>query len=178
MRIFVWAAIGVSVFVWLLSTHHGHADDQEQRVIPGWGEVVDPAGDCTIEEAAGTLTITVPGKEHNLNPLPGWNNLDAPRVLRDVDGDFVLQVLVRKFDMPKAETSSNKEKPASFVAGGLLVWKDGKNFLRDFARPMVSEPTSLCLPSSIPMVKRSLPEGPPKVATKTPICGYRAKRER
>lgn len=98
--------------------------------IPGWGDVVDPAGDCKVIEKDSKLSITVPGKEHNLNPLPGWNNLLAPRVLREVDGDFVVQVLVRKFERPKANTSSNKEKPISFVGGGLVVWQDGQNFLR------------------------------------------------
>ncbi|MCI0638992.1 MAG: DUF1349 domain-containing protein [Gemmataceae bacterium] len=113
-----------------LMGQHGAAGDKKARQITGWGEVVDPAGDCKIEEKEGVVSITVPGTHHDLNPLPGWNKLDAPRVLQDVDGDFDLQVLVRKFEKPKANTSSNKEKPASFVAGGLLVWQDGKNFLR------------------------------------------------
>ncbi len=98
--------------------------------IPGWGEVIDPAGDCKVAEKAGTVSITVPGTQHNLNPLPGWNNLDAPRVLQEVDGDFTIEVKVVKFAQPKPKTSSNKEKPASFVAGGILIWQDGKNFLR------------------------------------------------
>lgn len=44
--------------------------------------------------------------------------------------DKALTVKVAHFEKPKPDTSSNKEKPASFVAGGILIWQDGKNFLR------------------------------------------------
>lgn len=110
----------------------GHAVAQKKsgERIPGWGVIIDPAGDCKLMEKDGKLSITVPGTPHNLNPLPGWNNLDAPRVLQEVDGDFTIQVRVAKFEKPKPNTSSNKENPASFVAGGILIWQDGENFLR------------------------------------------------
>jgi regulation of enolase protein 1 (concanavalin A-like superfamily) len=106
------------------------AAQDKPRKIEGWGEVIDPVGDCKIVQRAGQVSITVPGAYRDLYPLPGWNNLDAPRVLQEVEGDFTVQVLARKFERPKAGTTSNKEKPASFVAGGLLIWQDGKNFLR------------------------------------------------
>lgn len=100
------------------------------RAIPGWGDVIDPAGDCRFFDKDNMLKITVPGTPHNLNPLPGWNNMDAPRVVREIDGDFSIQVRVAKFVQPKANTASNKDKPASFVGSGLLVWQDDKNFVR------------------------------------------------
>ncbi len=113
-----------------LSASLGRSEDKKPQTIPDWGEVVDPTGDCKVLGKAGIVTITVPGTQQNLNPLPGWNNLDAPRVLQDADGDFVIEVKVNKFERPKANTSSNKEKPASFVGGGLVLWQDGKNFVR------------------------------------------------
>ncbi|MCI0378007.1 MAG: DUF1349 domain-containing protein [Gemmataceae bacterium] len=122
-----FAFLGFSL---ILIGQDGVAGDKQPRQITGWGEAIDPAGDCKIEDKAGIVSISVPATHHDLNPLPGWNNLDAPRILKDADGDFNVQVLVRKFEKPKANTSSNKEKPASFVAGGLLIWQDGKNFLR------------------------------------------------
>lgn len=98
--------------------------------IPGWGEFVDPAGDCKALLKDGKLSITVPGTQHNLNPLPGWDNLLAPRVMQEVDGDFKIQVKMLPCEMPKPDTSSNKEKPASYVASGIVLWQDGKNFSR------------------------------------------------
>src|SRR5262249_51236431 len=72
--------------------------------------------------------ITVPGTHHNLNPTPAFNNLLAPRVVQDVDGDFTLQVKVDPFERPAPGTSTNRRD--SFVGAGLLVWQDGKNFIR------------------------------------------------
>ena len=106
------------------------AQEKKARTIQGWGEVVDPAGDCKIAADNGRLTITVPGTQHNLNPLPGWNNMLAPRVLQPVEGDFTAVVKARVFKRPEANTSTNKEKPHSFVAGGLVIWQDAKNYLR------------------------------------------------
>jgi hypothetical protein len=101
-----------------------------QVTLPGWGEFVDPAGDCKAIVTDDRLTITVPGTPHNLNPLPGWNNLLAPRVVQDVDGDFRIDVKVLPSGMPKPNTSSNPEKPASYVAGGIVIWQDGDHFSR------------------------------------------------
>ncbi len=106
----------------------GHA----QEKIPGWGEFIDPAGDCKARVKDGKLSITVPGTQHNLNPLPGWDNLLAPRVVQEVDGDFKIQVKLLPCEMPKPDTSSNKEKPASYVAGGIVLWQDGNHFSRVF----------------------------------------------
>jgi hypothetical protein len=129
MRLLACAALVVFGCFWAVPANPG---DQKPRLIASWGEVIDPVGDCKIEESSGVLSITVPGKHRDLNPLPGWNNLTAPRVLQDIDGDFVVQVLARKFEVPKKDTSSNKEKPASYVGGGILLWQNDKNFLRFF----------------------------------------------
>jgi uncharacterized protein DUF1349 len=125
MRFFLFGALGMS-----LCGFPGIAGEKKPALIRGWGEVVDPAGDCKIIETDGKVSITVPGTQHNLNPLPGWNNLDAPRVLQEVEGDFTLLVKAARFEKPKPNTSSNKEKPASFIAGGIVIWQDGNNFLR------------------------------------------------
>jgi hypothetical protein len=94
----------------------------------GWAEFVNPAGDCAVAQEKGRVTITVPGTHHNLNPLPEFNNLSAPRLLQEVEGDFVLQARVLPFPRPEANTSSNGRN--SFVGAGLVVWLDGKNFVR------------------------------------------------
>jgi WD40 repeat protein len=53
------------------------------RTLPGWGEVVDPDGDCTFAGEDGKLTITLPGTIHDLNPdiFKDGRGGNAPRVL-------------------------------------------------------------------------------------------------
>lgn len=106
------------------------ADDPKPD-LAAWGQFVDPAGDCDVQETNGTVTIAVPGSEHNLNPEPAYDNILGPRVLQTVEGDFRLQVKVLAYPRPKAKTSANKQGH-SYVAAGLIVWQDDKTFLRWF----------------------------------------------
>jgi hypothetical protein len=55
----------------------------------GWER---PLGDGHFERRGDRLTITVPGKSHELDVVEG--RLNAPRLLRDVEGDFAVQVRV------------------------------------------------------------------------------------
>lgn len=109
-----------------------HAQEKAQ-IVPGWGEVVDPAGDCKVVAAGGRLTITAPGSltAHDLDPRLDFNNLFGPRVLREVEGDFQLQIKVRPYALPNSNTttSTGKEK-ASYISAGLLVWLDAKTFIK------------------------------------------------
>jgi len=117
--------------VLLVTGNPGRSQDKTEK-FPGWGEFVDPAKDCKATAKDGKLSITVPGTPHNLNPLPGWDNLLAPRVLQDVEGDFKIQVKMLPCEMPKPRTSNNKEKPDSYVASGIVLWQDGNHFSRVF----------------------------------------------
>jgi hypothetical protein len=96
--------------------------------VAGWAEFIDPEGDCTLSQEKDRVTITVPGTHHNLNPLPEFNNLSAPRLIQEAEGDFVLRARVLPFPRPEANTSSNGRN--SFAGAGLVVWQDGKNFIR------------------------------------------------
>jgi Protein of unknown function (DUF1349) len=58
----------------------------------GWDKPIDPLGDCSFGRKGDKLTITVPGKGHGLDVREG--RLNAPRLLRDVEGDFIVQVRV------------------------------------------------------------------------------------
>jgi regulation of enolase protein 1 (concanavalin A-like superfamily) len=100
----------------------------EEKTVKGWGTVVDPGGDCKITEDKGKLTITVPKTHHDLTYTENFTKLNAPRILQEVKGDFVLQVKVHTFALPEANTSSSGQ--VSFISSGLLVWKDDKNFIR------------------------------------------------
>jgi regulation of enolase protein 1 (concanavalin A-like superfamily) len=90
-----------------------------------WGKVTDPDGDCRVKAEKGKLTITVPAKTHDLNPLNGTN---APRVLRQVQGDFTATVKVTG-DFKPGNVSTNPNG-APFNGAGLLLWQDANNFLR------------------------------------------------
>ena len=106
------------------------ADSGDVHAVPARGSVVDPKGDCTVAVKGDTVSITVPGTYHDLAPARGYDNLDAPRVLQDAQGDFALQVRVRKFEQPNPNTGVNTENPLSYVSSGLLVWQDSLNFIR------------------------------------------------
>jgi regulation of enolase protein 1 (concanavalin A-like superfamily) len=56
----------------------------------GWDRPIDPRGDCQFNRKGDRLTITVPGKGHEFDVENG--RLTAPRLLREVEGDFIVQV--------------------------------------------------------------------------------------
>jgi regulation of enolase protein 1 (concanavalin A-like superfamily) len=76
----------------------------------GWDRPIDPDRDCDFVRADATLTIKVPGTEHDL--APERRRLNAPRLMRDVEGDFDVQVRVGGDFRPSAGSS---------VAAGLLL---------------------------------------------------------
>jgi hypothetical protein len=102
----------------------------DRRGLAAWGQVVDPNGDCTITENDGKLTIKVPGTLHDLNPGetdPKKRNT-APRVLREVQGDFVLTVKVTADWKPGNKLPSATTQP--YNGAGLLVWGSNLDFVR------------------------------------------------
>jgi regulation of enolase protein 1 (concanavalin A-like superfamily) len=104
------------------------AEDKKPQTIKGWGTAVDPDGDCKFEEKEGTVTIRVPGTNHDLTYQDAAGKLNAPRLLREVEGDFTIQVKVLKFPMRDADAKMTGMFP--FTSAGLLIWKDDKNFFR------------------------------------------------
>ncbi|HEY2158536.1 MAG TPA: hypothetical protein VGH33_23100, partial [Isosphaeraceae bacterium] len=69
-----------------------NAQGRQERPLAQWGDLTDPKGDCQASIDGGRLTITVPGTHHNLCAEVG--EMEAPRVLRKIDGDFVVQAKV------------------------------------------------------------------------------------
>lgn len=88
-------------------------EDFDGKLQPGW-QWIDPKSDSTksLDTRRGFLRITVTGK-HDL--WPGNDDFNAPRLMREVEGDFTIET---KLTSPKR------------WSGGLLVWKDSKNFIR------------------------------------------------
>jgi Protein of unknown function (DUF1349) len=101
------------------------AQEHKTEMTKGWGQVIDPDEDCTIKVNNDKLLITVPGDCHIIHPGIAAN---APRVLRDVDGDFMIQVRVSGKFKPSDQATMLGGFP--FNGAGLLVWENKKNYLR------------------------------------------------
>lgn len=91
-----------------------------------WGEAVDPDGDCDLKLENGELVCEVPGTLHDLNIDIGKNN--GPRVVQEVDGDFVAQVKVLGSFQPGPVRTGPKSVP--YNGGGLLLWCDAGSYIR------------------------------------------------
>ena len=104
------------------------ADEPKPQAIEGWGTVVDPDRDCRIALSEGKLTMAIPGTYHDLTHSDGRDQLNAPRVLQEIQGDFVAAVKVHSFPLPAEGTSTSNG--ICFVSSGLLLWQDGDNFIR------------------------------------------------
>jgi regulation of enolase protein 1 (concanavalin A-like superfamily) len=135
MRRQVILLLGLSAGVCLVVAGLGEspvakAQDKKPREIKDFGEVTDPDGDCKIEEKEGKLTIKVPGSLHDLfpNQKDEKKRLNAPRVLREVEGDFVAYVKVTADWKPGGKIAEANTFP--YNGAGLLIWGEGGEFVR------------------------------------------------
>ncbi len=94
--------------------------------LDAWGEAIDPDGDCKIRVEKRAVAFEVPGTYHDLNSEYGKFN--APRVWRDVEGDFVAQVKVCGEFQPGEPTTRDSAVPSN--GAGLVVWLDAETFIR------------------------------------------------
>jgi hypothetical protein len=87
----------------------------------GW-EWIDPKGDSyfSLTDIPGSLMITVSGPDHDL-----YENLNAPRLLQNVQGDFTVTTMVTIYP------------EYNYQAAGLLYWQDADNYVR-LERTLVS----------------------------------------
>jgi regulation of enolase protein 1 (concanavalin A-like superfamily) len=110
-----------------LSCRLALAADKSVQIVPGFGAVVDPDGDCRISDRV-KFTIDVPGTLHGLTYRPERSELNAPRLLQDVKGDFEVAVKVSRFATPANKGSTSGR--GYHQAAGLLIWLDDRNFIR------------------------------------------------
>jgi S1-C subfamily serine protease/regulation of enolase protein 1 (concanavalin A-like superfamily) len=94
--------------------------------LAGWGLAINPDRDCAITPGPGGLAITVPAAMHDLGGA--LRKFNAPRVLREVDGDFAVTVKVTSDFRPGAASTNPRSVP--YLAAGLLIWSDSDNFIR------------------------------------------------
>lgn len=85
--------------------------------VAGWGKPVDPDSDCKFRRDNGALIIEMPGTDHDYDTVRG--RVNAPRILREFEGDFEMQLRFRIDGRPSIK-STVKDQP-SYVAGGFLV---------------------------------------------------------
>jgi regulation of enolase protein 1 (concanavalin A-like superfamily) len=90
-----------------------------------WGEAIDPDGDCTIDDKGKALEISIPNTHHDLNA--DNDKLNAPRVVREVSGDFAMTVKVTGGFKPGAKSTNPKAVP--YIGAGIVVWQDSNNYV-------------------------------------------------
>lgn len=92
----------------------------------GWGRSIDPDHDCKITIKDGTVTMELPGTDHDL--APKRKRFNAPRLLRDAEGDFVMQVRVRAAFRPSDKSSVEGQQPR--VTAGIVLIPADENCIR------------------------------------------------
>jgi len=97
------------------------AADSMYGTIDGWGQMIDPDGDCRFEVGKNVVTVTFGPGKHGLDAEQ--DRMNAPRVLRSVDGDFSVSTIV-KGNLPLPEV------PYAYVSGGLVLMQDSRNYIR------------------------------------------------
>jgi len=117
----LFAAIAMLSFNVLVQAQEHKDGDQ----LKGWGTVIDPDHDSRIRSKDNDLTIAVPGTAHDLSVE--LQRMNAPRVLRGVEGDFVVQVRV---DGDLSPNKSLIQERAAFHGAGLLLMKDDRTYVR------------------------------------------------
>ena len=105
------------------------ADKRETEAVgeelAGWGMAIDPDGDVKFTPTEKSLQLEIPGTLHDL--VADIGKFNAPRILRDVDHDFVSTVKVDGTFHPGG--TSTKVKTVPLNAAGLVLWKDSDNYI-------------------------------------------------
>jgi regulation of enolase protein 1 (concanavalin A-like superfamily) len=96
--------------------------------LAGWGLAIDPDKDCEFRPEGKTLAVRLPGAYHDLNPDSG--KLNAPRVMRTVEGDFLVTVKVVGDFQPGGKSTNPNPKSLPYNGAGILIWSDTDNFIR------------------------------------------------
>ena len=79
-----------------------------------------------MDPSEDKVRIIVPGKTHILSAEIGQVN--APRILRDINGDFDLRVRVAGTGRPGGRATTTVYSP--YHGAGLVIWQDEENYVR------------------------------------------------
>jgi hypothetical protein len=100
--------------------------DKPRQTLKGWGEVIDPDSDCRVTLEGSKLTIAIPPTKHDLSVEVG--DVNSPRVLSDIEGDFIAPVKVAGNVRHTGKRTSDRFR--AYHGGGLLLWQDGRTYIR------------------------------------------------
>jgi regulation of enolase protein 1 (concanavalin A-like superfamily) len=100
--------------------------EQKTNELPGWGLAIDPQSDCEFTPEKNRLTMKITGSKHQM-PVQK-PNLNSPRVMREVEGDFTLTVKVVGEFSPGGKSTNPKSVP--WHGAGIIVWNDEDNYIR------------------------------------------------
>ena len=113
------------------------------RELAGWGTMIDPDKDCQFLPEGTSLTIKTPGTFHAINPDGG--QLNSPRIVRSIEGDFTIKVKVTGDFKPGGQSTNPKTVPFNgpgFLSGVIPITSSASNGLR-------SSVAARCAPISI-----------------------------
>jgi regulation of enolase protein 1 (concanavalin A-like superfamily) len=126
--------------------------------VTSWGDPMDPDKDCKIQRDKDSLTIEMPGTDHDYDPAR--KRFNAPRLLSDLEGNFDLQVRVQIDNHPSAQ-STVKGQPSFVSAGFLLIYPDSHERLCERLEYAVSQKGSRLNGYAVaPMLPKPRREGP------------------
>jgi len=117
----LYRAAGIALLAFAAVTVN--AADHVYGTVSPWGQLVDPDGDCSFTVEREALTIGFSGAAHGLDAERG--RMNAPRVLRSIDGDFAVEVTVDG-NLPLPSDGD----VTAYVSGGLLLLVDERNYIR------------------------------------------------
>jgi hypothetical protein len=86
----------------------------------GWDRPIDPDKDCVVTRKSHRVTMELPaGKPHLLHRGGQWPLMNAPRLLRDVKGDFIAEARLTS-DWNNLSVLSSHRRRAPQVRAGLV----------------------------------------------------------
>jgi regulation of enolase protein 1 (concanavalin A-like superfamily) len=94
-------------------------EDDAARIRRAYGETIDPDRDCKFEMKSEKLRLTIPGKQHFLERKLH----NAPRVAREIEGDFTLSVRVT-FPIRPAKGLEAHQADSAIASAGVIAWSD------------------------------------------------------
>lgn len=92
-----------------------------------FGTPVDPLKDCKFTLDGTKLTLTAGKGDHDL--AVEAKEMNAPRVVKEIEGDFSVSVKVSG-EYPKGAKGATEKRTIVFYGAGILVWEDEKNYVR------------------------------------------------
>jgi regulation of enolase protein 1 (concanavalin A-like superfamily) len=118
------------------------ADKSKPKIINGFGEFIDLDQDCRITEDDAHVALTIPDKIHDLRP--DHKVMNAPRVVQELTGDFVIQVKLP--GAHKLDGSSSAPNSSALAGAGIVIILDDRNCV--YVERMVTSKANKIISSS------------------------------